>query len=79
MSSLNLQVKCSMPYHAEPVWNDGMVAGVAVGLVPLHIARDGVGEPVAEVHTRVAEPDACEGGRQVHLAPGGVINAWLIF
>ena len=66
-------------YHAEPVWNDGMVAGVAVGLVPLHIARDGVGEPVAEVHTRVAEPDACEGGRQVHLAPGGVINAWLIF
>ena len=79
MSSLNLQVKCSISYHAEPVWNDWMVAGVAVGLVSLHIARDGVGEPVAEMHTGVPKPDACEGGSQVHLAPGGVINAWLIF
>ena len=74
MSSLN----CDVSYHAQPVWNDGMVAGVAVGLVPLHIASDGVGEPVAEVDTSVAKPDACEGGCQVHLAPGlRAINVWI--
>ena len=47
-----------------------MVGSVAVRLVALDIACNGVGEPVAEVNPGVSESDACKGGRQVHLAPG---------
>ena len=49
-----------------------MVGRVAGRLVALHIACNGVGESVAEVHPGVPETDACKGGRQVHLAPGFV-------
>ena len=67
---VNLRNRCSIPYHAQPVWNDWMVGRVAGRLVALHIACNGVGESVAEVHPGVPETDACKGGRQVHLAPG---------
>ena len=47
-----------------------MIGGVAARLVSLDIACNGVGESVAKVDPGISESDACEGGRQVHLAPG---------
>ena len=47
-----------------------MIGRVAARLVSLDIACNGVGESVAKVDPGISKSDACEGGRQVHLAPG---------
>ena len=52
-----------------------MVGGVAARLVSFDIACYGVGETVAEVNSGVSKTNSCEGGGQVHLAPGD--SGWI--
>ena len=54
-----------------------MVGGVAARLVSFDIACYGVGETVAEVNSGVSKTNSCEGGGQVHLAPGDSALQWV--